>query len=256
MRGPGGSDGEQETMQPVVRRAVHRYLQSLSPGKILDCPAGTGWLRTELAKDGWDYHGADLYTNPDIPQFKVADMNARYPWDDGEFDVITCLEGIEHIENYHHMMRECSRILRPGGSLILSTPNPLNIKSRRRYFWSAHWYGFPHLVHMPAEGEHLHMSPINLSFLRAFAAKYELEFERLHTLPIRPSMYRYVPHAITVKAYGFLKGVSRDREHREWMRLLNSFNLLLNDGMVVSFRRSPAAIGGATSSTDRQRTAA
>jgi 2-polyprenyl-3-methyl-5-hydroxy-6-metoxy-1,4-benzoquinol methylase len=227
-------------MQPQVKHAVLDCLRRGRPGRLLDFPAGTGWLRDNLDDPAWEYHGADLFTRPGTPNFRAADLQQRFPFEDGEFDYVACLEGLEHIENYHHVLRESRRVLRPGGMLLISTPNPLNIKSRLRYFWRGTFHGFPHLIDMPAEGEHLHASPINLSFLIAFADKYELELQQVHQLRIKPAMYRYAPHALAIQTYTWLRSLTQRREAQAWMRRLASWNVLLNDGMVVSFTRRAA----------------
>lgn len=222
-------------MQIEVKTAVLEFLRASRPGKILDFPAGTAWLRDVVDRPGWQYHAADLYTRPGLPRFRVGNLNERFPYDDAEFDYVACLEGIEHAENYHHVLRECRRVLKPGGTLLLSTPNPLNVKSRRRYYYRGTFHGFPHLVDMPGEGEHLHVSPINLSMLIAFAGKYGLEFRKLHRLSIRPKMLRFAPQALAIKLYTYLKYRFKPRRHRQWMQRLVSWQMLLCDGMLLSF---------------------
>ncbi|PIZ85809.1 hypothetical protein COX94_01915, partial [Candidatus Nomurabacteria bacterium CG_4_10_14_0_2_um_filter_33_9] len=46
------------------------------------------------------------------------------------FDAVICLEIVEHLENPWHLLRECKRILKRNGILILSSPNISNITSR------------------------------------------------------------------------------------------------------------------------------
>jgi len=222
-------------VQIEVKTAVVDFLRASPPGKILDFPAGTAWLRDALGSQGWEYHAADLFTLPDLPNFRTANLNERFPYGEGEFDYVACLEGIEHAENYHHVLRECHRVLKPGGTLLLSTPNPLNLKSRRRYYYRGTFNGFPHLVEMPPEGEHLHVSPINLSMLIAFAGRYGLKFHELHRLPIRPKMLRFAPQALAIKVYTYLKYRFKPRPVRQWMQRLASWQVLLCDGMLLSF---------------------
>lgn len=224
-------------MQLGVKAAVLEHLRASPPGKLLDFPAGTGWLWQELRGDGWDYYGADLFTRPEIPNFTAADLNGLFPYLDEHFDYVTCLEGIEHVENYHHLLRQCRRVLKPGGTLLISTPNPLNIKSRRRYYWSATFYGFPHLVEIPAEGQHIHVTPINLSFLLTFARKSGLDFQELHRLPIKWAVLRYLPQALAIAAYSYLKNRKAPAEQRTWMQRLASKSVLLSDGILVSFKK-------------------
>jgi SAM-dependent methyltransferase len=196
-------------MQPEIKQAVFEFFANSQPGAVLDFPCGTGWLGAFLAGSSWDYHGADLYCEPqaanNTAQFRIADLQRPFPYAEGQFNYVACLEGLEHIENYHHVLREAVRVLKPGGTLLVSTPNPLNIKSRRRFYWSGTYYGFPHLINMPSEGEHIHITPVNLSFLIAFAGRYGLSFERLHEVKIRSGMYWHQPRVLAVQAYTWMK---------------------------------------------------
>jgi len=65
-----------------------------------------------------------------------VDLNARWPFRDGDFDGVHLQEVIEHLENPAHTVRECARVLKPDGVLVLSTPNTLNAASRLRFFLS------------------------------------------------------------------------------------------------------------------------
>jgi 2-polyprenyl-3-methyl-5-hydroxy-6-metoxy-1,4-benzoquinol methylase len=51
------------------------------------------------------------------------DLNAPLPGRDGTFDVVVAPEVIEHLENPRFMLREIFRLLRPGGTAIVTTPN-------------------------------------------------------------------------------------------------------------------------------------
>jgi SAM-dependent methyltransferase len=74
-------------------------------------------------------------------RFEVADLRAL-PFGDDEFDLVVCLEVIEHIEGQESAIEELRRVLAPGGLLVVSSPNPdVNVP------------GNPHHVHElpPAE---------------------------------------------------------------------------------------------------------
>lgn len=49
------------------------------------------------------------------------------------YDSVTAIEMLEHIENPRHIFRECSKILRPGGKIVLSTPNASGLHSRVKF---------------------------------------------------------------------------------------------------------------------------
>ena len=225
-------------LQKEVREGIKLYFQNAVPGRILDIPSGSCWLNGELDDPAWDYHAADLYSEGKEVQLKKADLNIPLPYEDGSFDYVACLEGLEHAENYHHVLREFARILKPGGKLLISTPNPLNVKSRIRYLLWGTFHGFPHLINMPAEGEHLHMSPINLGFLISFAERYGLQLDQVHSLAIPFSMYSFVVNAAVIRAFTILKLLFKDRKTKLFVLRLHDWNVLLNNGLLVSFKKS------------------
>lgn len=110
-------------------------------GKLLELPAGDGITTQKLLGLGFDVVPADLF--PDYFQFDEptcvrADMGKPLPFEDDSFDYVLCQEGIEHIESPLTFTRECSRVLRVGGKLILTTPNVLHMSSRLAYFLVGH----------------------------------------------------------------------------------------------------------------------
>lgn len=112
---------------------------SLPRGRVLEMAAGSGAFAQRLASLGFAVEACDLYPEqfrvPEVP-VKYADLSDRLPYDDASFDLLSCLEGIEHLEDQFAFIRECWRILRPGGRFLISTPNILGLASRWRYFWT------------------------------------------------------------------------------------------------------------------------
>jgi 2-polyprenyl-3-methyl-5-hydroxy-6-metoxy-1,4-benzoquinol methylase len=114
----------------TVYTAIERALAAIGPaGDVLDFGAGTGQLTMRL-RDAGRYRsitGADLYPRTEaIPadiRWVQGDLNDRLPLGDGSFDLIVAAEVIEHLENPRAMCRELFRLLRPGGRVVVSTPN-------------------------------------------------------------------------------------------------------------------------------------
>src|SRR5262249_60540674 len=120
----------------AIHDTVVGILDKLQRAALLDVPAGEGALAARLIDAGFDVRCCDLY--PEI--FRLADvkihqgnLDAELPFGDRSFDYVTCLEGLEHIENPQQAMREFARVLKPQGHLIVSVPNILNIEERLKW---------------------------------------------------------------------------------------------------------------------------
>lgn len=136
-------------------------------GKILDTPAGEGYASVRLREMKFDVYAADLdegdFKIKDI-KFDKIDLNKPLIYSDCFFDYILCLEGIEHIENHHHLIREFRRLLRIGGKVVISTPNVLSVYSRLRYFLTGYADWIHSKINLPKEKktfdlleQHIHM---------------------------------------------------------------------------------------------------
>jgi len=125
----------------AVLRAIARAPGLPSSGDHLDVGSGTGeLLRLVRAHYAFQSVGCD-YTDKlvSIPGLRIdtVDLNCeRLPYDDNRFALVTCIETIEHLENYREIIREIYRVLQPGGIAVFSTPNILNLRSRLRYLSS------------------------------------------------------------------------------------------------------------------------
>ena len=124
-----------------ILRAVLDKIREMAPdlrGDYLDVGAGNGELIDRVMRAfpvnarACDYRG-DLLAVEGM-SVDVANLNTEaLPYPDASFDLVTCTEVIEHLEHYRAALREMARVLRPGGVLILTTPNVLNLRSRLRY---------------------------------------------------------------------------------------------------------------------------
>jgi SAM-dependent methyltransferase len=70
----------------------------------------------------------------------------RLPFDDESVDVITCLETLEHLLDPMHLLIEANRILRRGGTLLLTTPNVVSWRSMLRAAVHKHPLVYPMLI--------------------------------------------------------------------------------------------------------------
>ncbi len=101
--------------------------------RLLDIPAGAGGESARLERMGFEVVSADLYppsAGAPAPRWVRADCNAPFPFRSGTFDALLSREGIEHFENQAGFVRECARVLRPGGRIVLTTPNLMHLSAR------------------------------------------------------------------------------------------------------------------------------
>ncbi len=112
---------------------------SQTQAKILDIPAGSGVFAQSLEQLGHAVVKADIHGKAG---FVHANMESPLPWANSEFDVVTCLEGIEHLINPIGLIRELIRVTAPGGKIIISTPNIANLHSRLQFFFTGTFFQF------------------------------------------------------------------------------------------------------------------
>jgi 2-polyprenyl-3-methyl-5-hydroxy-6-metoxy-1,4-benzoquinol methylase len=96
---------------------------------ILDVGCGSGSNSLALAQKGHRLHGVDI-SDTAIEQYcrhgfdgRVADVETGLDYPDASFDLVFCSEVIEHMTSPEILASEVCRILKPGGELVISTPN-------------------------------------------------------------------------------------------------------------------------------------
>jgi SAM-dependent methyltransferase len=101
-------------------------------GAVLDAGCGEGYGTAMLGEAAASVVGLDL--EPDVIdhararypriRFEVADL-LELPFPDATFDAVVSLQVIEHLQRPLEFVSECARVLKPGGALVLATPNRL-----------------------------------------------------------------------------------------------------------------------------------
>ncbi len=192
----------------VIQRAVLERLPALGlpPGaRVLDAPCGgSAALTLALMEKGFSVTGADLDAQAEGrlgKAFTKVDLDMLLPWQDKSFDAVFSTEGIEHLENHFSFLREMCRILRPGGILVLTTPNLTAIRSRVRFLGS----GFFGRDSRPLNEASRH--PLHHIGLATFPElRYELHMSGFRVLEVRhthikPVSYLYAIYAPWIWLY-------------------------------------------------------
>jgi 2-polyprenyl-3-methyl-5-hydroxy-6-metoxy-1,4-benzoquinol methylase len=107
--------------------------RGISSGRLVDVGCGGGALWPALHERFDHYCGLDAVRYEGFPtdgEFLQIDLDsACWPIVDGAADVVTAVETIEHLENPWAFVRSLTRIVKPGGWIVVTTPNQLSLLS-------------------------------------------------------------------------------------------------------------------------------
>ena len=241
-----------DNLQIIAHERTHRRVLEIfaafpARGSLLEIPAGEGALAWQLKKLGYTVTAGDI----DPGFFKVTpipcihlDLNERFPVEDGKFDFISCIEGIEHLQDQFRFVRECHRVLRPDGRLVISTPNILNLASRLKFLFSGFYSLFPRPVNefslVPVFD---HISPVTYYQLR-----YMLHTQGFRITHVTSDLTRRGASALYfLKPLIYLYTLRTMRKEMDWrqrkanreiLRLLTSPSILLGRTLILVAQKS------------------
>jgi len=122
------------TSAPAIYRMVVAALDGRhhDGGTLLDVGCGAGnlwpWIHTRFQR----YLGADAVKYPGLPtatEFVYGDLERGVPLPDAVAEVVVAVETIEHLDNPRAFVRELVRLTKPGGWVVITTPNQLSLLS-------------------------------------------------------------------------------------------------------------------------------
>lgn len=119
------------------RRALHTmFVGNGKPGRLLEVGCGSGRFLNRMRDAGWTVQGIDFDPGAaahverkygiHVSVGSLADMH--FP--DAAYDVVAMSQVIEHVHDPLALLKQCHRVLRPGGRLVITTPNALSLAHR------------------------------------------------------------------------------------------------------------------------------
>jgi SAM-dependent methyltransferase len=184
----------------------------------------------------------DLFRYPDARCLKIT-PDGRLPYDDDSVDIACTLEVVEHVEDQFLFARELFRILRPGGTAILSTPNVLNVNSRWRNMHSGFPVLFDPLMLSSSDPVHTsgHIHPVTYYYLayqlrRAGFSRTEVTYDR-HKSSARFLLVFFLPFIavgnLLLRSRLFQKKARVMEENGQILRDLWSIPMLTSRSIIV-----------------------
>jgi len=170
----------------------------LAGKRVVDVGCGGGILAESMAQRGADVLGIDLSTKP----LKVAQLHAleaglpglRYREVAAEalaaeqpagFDVVTCMEMLEHVPDPASVVRACATLVKPGGWVFFSTIN------RNPKAWLFAIVGAEHLLKLLPKGTHEYARFIRPSELAHWCRDAGLDLVEMRGMEYNPLTRRY-----------------------------------------------------------------
>lgn len=194
---PGGESRPLHAINPLRLGWIERQAGGLDGRRVLDVGCGGGILSEAMAQRGATVVGIDLAA----AALAVAREHARASGlaidyretaaealaeaEPAAFDVVTCMELLEHVPEPASVVAACARLARPGATVVLSTIN------RNPRAWLLAIVGAEYVLRLLPRGTHAYAKLIRPSELAAWARHAGLDVSALQGLTYNPLSRRY-----------------------------------------------------------------
>lgn len=167
-----GEFGPLHQINPLRTQWILEHIGNIKGLEVIDVGCGGGILAESLAKAGANVTGIDMAQKSltvarlhslesqliiDYKKIPAEDMAEQYP---ERFDVVTCMEMLEHVPDPHSIIRACAQMVKPGGWVFFSTINR-NLKSFLQLIVAAEY-----ILGMVPKGTHSYKQLLKPSELR------------------------------------------------------------------------------------------
>src|SRR3989338_8181820 len=216
-----------------VHLVIYNLLKDKKRGMLLDAACGTGGLGDALSEAGFKVFPVDFLDCPENKsRFVTADIGSSIPYKGEAFDYVICAESLQYIENRERLFSELNRVLKRGGTLIVSLPNILAISSR--FYFLRRGYS-PHFKPVRTMIENRRWDNVYnpVSFVEVFQLikRNGLEIKDVFSSRTTLKGWWLYPFIKALYLIGFL--FDKNKNKAELIRWLASEELLRGDHLVI-----------------------
>lgn len=186
-----------ETVKSLnIKKKVNYAIGNLPKGKLLDIGCGVGDFLLQVKKCGWDISGIEPSSDAKTIAKERLGFLPMDPTDSSSlqshsYDVITMWHVLEHVDDLKCQTSELSRLLKPGGRLVIALPNLQSFDCQYyKQFWAA-WDVPRHLNHFSPDVIRSIIDSIGMKFVDIQKLKWDAYYisilsERYldHSLPL------------------------------------------------------------------------
>ncbi len=181
-----------------LRLAWIDVLAPLAGKRVLDVGCGGGILSDSMARKGAQVTGIDLSVKAlrvaqlhaleagtsgvDYREVSAEDLAAEQP---GTFDVVTCMEMLEHVPDPSSVVRACSQLVKPGGWVFFSTIN----RNPKSFLFAI--VGAEYVLQLLPKGTHEWAKFIRPSELASYCRQADLDLQGTRGMEYNPLTRRY-----------------------------------------------------------------
>ncbi len=195
---PEGEFKPLHLINPLRLDFINQHSQGLFDKKVLDIGCGGGILAESMAKAGAQVTGLDMaQASLDVAKLHGLESGVKVSYHcetaenfadahPAEYDVVTCMEMLEHVPDPASVVKACATIVKPGGHVFFSTLNR-NIKS---YLMGI--LGAEYLLKLVPKGTHDHgrfIKPSELIAMTDEANLFPRDMTGLHMDPLSQGFY-------------------------------------------------------------------
>ena len=184
-------------INPLRLEFIEQHSEGLQGKTIVDVGCGGGILAEAMAKKGAQVTGIDMGEAPlTVAQLHAMDAGVDMDYElvsaedfaekhSGKFDIVTCMEMLEHVPDPASIIRACQKMLKPGGKAFFSTLN----RNPKSFLFAI--IGAEYLLQLLPKGTHDYRKFITPAELASYIRQAGLDLIQLKGMSYNPLLQSY-----------------------------------------------------------------